>query len=98
MGTDCHVLGIRKDIREQAGKSFGDEVTITLEPDTEPRVVEVPVELQKAFKSEKDAKANFEKLSFTHQKEYVNWINEARRAETRQNRIAKTIEVLKEAK
>ena len=98
MGTDCHILGIRKEIREQIGKTFGDEVAITVEPDTEPRVVEVPAELKKAFKSDKEAKALFDKLSYTHQKEYVNWINEAKRDETRQNRIAKTIEMLKKGK
>ena len=48
MGTDCHVLGIRKEIREQIGKTFGDEVTIMLESDTEPRVVEITAQLQKA--------------------------------------------------
>jgi len=98
MGTDCHILGIRKEIREQIGKSFGDEVTITVEPDTEPRVVKVPQELKKAFKTEKEARALFDKLSYTHQKEYVTWINEAKREETRQNRIAKTIEMLKKGK
>jgi|SRR5687767_7054052 len=97
MGADCHILGIRKDIREQIGKTFGDDVTITVELDIEPRVVEVPVELKKAFRSDKEAKALFDKLSYTHQKEYVNWINEAKREETRQNRIAKTIEMLKKA-
>ena len=95
MGTDCHILGIRKEIREQIGKTFGDEVTITVEPDSEPRVVEVPAELKKAFKTEKGVKALFEKLYYTHQREYVNWINEAKREETRQTRIAKTIEMLK---
>lgn len=98
MGTDCHILGIRKEIREQIGKTFGDEVTITVEPDTEPRVVEVPEELKNAFKMDKEAKALFDKLSYTHQKEYVNWINESKRQETRQNRIAKTIEMLKKEK
>ena len=97
MGSDCHILGIRKDIREQLGKSFGDALTITVEPDAEPRVVEVPVELKQALKTEKEAKARFDKLSYTHQKEYVNWINEAKREETRQNRIAKTIEMLKKS-
>jgi Bacteriocin-protection, YdeI or OmpD-Associated/Domain of unknown function (DUF1905) len=98
MGTDCHILGIRKDIRERIGKTFGDKVTVTIEPDTESRLVEVPVELKKAFQTEKEAKAFFEKLSYTHQKEYVAWINEAKREETRQNRIAKTIEMLKNGK
>jgi hypothetical protein len=95
MGSECHVLGIRKEIREQLGKGFGDALTITVEPDTEPRVVEVPAELKQAFKTEKEAQTLFDKLSYTHQKEYVNWIDEAKREETRQSRIAKTIEMLK---
>ena len=98
MGTDCHILGIRKEIREQIGKTFGDEVRITVEPDIEPRLIEVPEDLKKALKIEKEAQAAFEKLSYTHQKEYVTWINEAKREETRQNRIAKTIERLKKSK
>jgi len=98
MGTERHLLIVLKEIREQIGKTFGDEITITVEPDTEPRMVEVPAELKKAFKTEKEAKAFFEKLSYTHQREYVMWINEAKREETRQNRIAKTVEMLKKGK
>ena len=98
MGTECHILGIRKEIRERAGKTFGDEVTITVEPDREPRLVEVPADLLKELKKDKEAKARFDKLSYTHQKEYVTWINEARKEETRQNRILKTIELLKNGK
>ena len=98
MGTEHHVLIILKGIREKINKTFGDEVNITVELDTEPRVIELPSELTKAFKTEKDAKAFFDKLSYTHQREYVMWINEAKREETRQNRIAKTIEMLKQGK
>ena len=98
MGTECHLLIILKEIRAQTGKTFGDEVKITVELDTEPRVIEVPAELKKLFRTEKEAKAFFEKLSYTHQREYVNWINEAKREETRQNRIVKTIEMLKQGK
>lgn len=95
MGTERHILIVLKEIRAQIGKTFGDEVTISVEPDTEPRLIEVPAELKKAFKTEKEAKALFEKLSYTHRREYVMWINEAKREETRRNRIAKTIEMLK---
>ena len=96
MGTDCHILGIRKNIRKQIGRTFGDEITIVIEPDTEPRVVEIPMDLENAFRLEKEAQALFQKLSYTHQKEYVTWIDEAKKEETRRNRIAKTIEILKE--
>jgi hypothetical protein len=98
MGTDYHMLIILKGIREQIGKTFGDEVTITVEPDTEPRLIEIPAELEKAFRTEKEAKVFFEKLSYTHQREYVMWISGAKREETRQNRIAKAIEMLKQGK
>jgi len=95
MGTEHHLLIILKEIREKIGKTFGDKVKITVEPDTEPRVIEIPAELKDLFKTEKEAKAFFSKLSYTHQREYVMWINEAKREETRQNRILKTIEMLK---
>lgn len=98
MGTECHVLIILKDIREQIGRTFGDEINITVEPDTEERVIEIPAELKKAFRTEKEAKTFFEKLSYTHQREYVAWINEAKKEETRQSRIVKTIEMLKKGK
>ncbi len=98
MGTECHLLIILKDIRNQIGKTFGDEIKITVEPDDEMRAVEIPAELKKAFKMEKDAKATFEKLSYTHQREYVTWINEAKKEETRANRITKMIEMLKKGK
>jgi hypothetical protein len=98
MGTECHLLIILKDIREQIGKTFGDEIKITVEPDTEERVIEIPVELKKAFKTEKEARAFYEKLSYTHQREYVTWINEAKKEETRQSRIVKTIEMLKKGR
>lgn len=98
MGSDYHMLGVLKEIREQIGKTFGDEVTITIEPDAEPRLIEIPKDLMKGLKKDKDAKAFFEKLSYTHQKEYVRWVEEAKKEETRQNRIVKTIEMLKKGK
>src|ERR1051325_4010787 len=93
MGSEHHMLGILKDIREQIGKSFGDEVTVTVEPDTDPRVIEVPKDLMKELKNNKEAKAFFDKLSYTHQKEYVRWVEEAKKDGTRQHRITKTIEL-----
>jgi hypothetical protein len=98
MGGPNHMLIILKGIREQIGKTFGDEISVTVEPDIEPRLIEVPMELKKAFRIEKEAKAFFDKLSYTHQKEYVNWINEAKKDETRQTRVIKTIEMLKKGK
>ena len=98
MGSECHMLLILKEIREKIGRSFGDEVKITVEADIEPRVIEVPADLLKELKKDKEAKAFFGKLAFTHQKEYVKWIEEAKKDVTRQARIVKTIEMLKQGK
>jgi len=98
MGGEHHILIILKNIREQIGKTFGDEIKIIVEEDTEPRVLEIPKDLLKELKKDKDAKAFFDKLAYTHQKEYVTWINEAKRDETRQARVAKTIGMLKKGK
>lgn len=98
MGSECHMLLILKGIRAQIGKDFGDKVTITVEPDNEPRVVAMPADLMNEFNKDKDARAFFDKLAYTHQKEYVKWIEEARREETRLARVAKTIEMLKKEK
>ena len=98
MGSECHMLLILKEIREQAGKTFGDEIKVIVEADVEPRVVQIPADLMKEFKKDKTAKENYDKLAYTHQKEYVKWIEESKKKETRQNRIVKTLEMLKQNK
>ena len=95
MGGSNHILIILKGIREQVSKTFGDEIKVSVEADVEERVIEIPKDLMKELKKNKNAKAIFGKLSYTHQKEYVKWINEAKKDETRQSRIVKTIELLK---
>jgi hypothetical protein len=94
MGEPCHVLGILKEIRFAIGKSFGETVEITLLEDTQPRSVDIPLDLQQALEQEPLARATFEKLAYTHQKEHVRAILDARREETRRNRIAKAIQML----
>jgi len=98
MGGPNHMLIILKGIREQIGKTFGDEIQVSIESDTEERVIEIPKDLMKELKRDKDAKDFFDKLSFTHRREYVTWISEAKKEETRQNRIVKTMEMLKKGK
>lgn len=98
MGGECHILGILKDIREKIGKTIGDEIEITLEEDTEPREVEVPPDLLSALQGDSETFKLFQGLSYTHQKEYIQWIEEARRAETRAARIEQTLQMLKQGK
>ena len=98
MGSECHMLPVLKGIREQVGKTFGDEVKITVEADAEPRVIEIPKDLLKELKKDKAVKAYFDKLAYTHRKEYVNWVKDAKKEETRRSRILKTIAMLKQGK
>ena len=69
--------------REKIGKGPGDTVSVTVERDNSVRTVEVPPELQKLLKKE-GLLPVFEKLSYTHRKEYCRWITEAKKEETRQ--------------
>jgi len=98
MGTPQHILIVLKEIRQKIGKSFGEEVSVELEEDLELRQVEVPVDLQSALQAEPAAQTVFNRLSYTHQREYVRWIVEAKREPTRQRRIQRTIEMLMKGK
>ena len=98
MGGEHHMLIILKGIREKIGRTFGDEVKVIVEADTEPRQVAVPPDLMKELKRDKSARNFFDKLSYTHQREYVSWIEGAKREETRAARVVKTIAMLKKGK
>jgi small nuclear ribonucleoprotein (snRNP)-like protein len=96
MGTPDHMLLVLKDIREKIGKTFGDEISIELEEDLEPRKVEIPPDLQQALDANPNEGAYFTSLAYSHRKEYVWWINDAKRDQTRQERIRRTIVMLKQ--
>lgn len=98
MGTPDHMLPVLKEIRQKVGKSFGDEVTIELEEDLEPRVIEVPPDLKQALEAQPASLSYFNKLSYSHQKEYVRWVNEAKRQETRLKRIQEAVDLLSQGK
>jgi bifunctional DNA-binding transcriptional regulator/antitoxin component of YhaV-PrlF toxin-antitoxin module len=89
-----HRMPVRKELRDGAGVQAGDVVEVVIERDDEKRVVEPPAELKKALAKNKTAKANWEKMSFTHQKEMAKWIEEAKREETRARRLEKVVSVL----
>jgi hypothetical protein len=80
--------------RTAAGVAAGDQVDVAIEPDTAPREVEVPADLTEALAKDDAAKATFDGLSYTHRKEWVRWVEEAKKADTRATRLAKTVEAL----
>lgn len=89
-----YMLGIPKAFRDEAGISAGDMIKVTIEADTAPRTVEVPNDLASAIKKA-GASAAWEKLAYSHRKEHVRAVEEAKKPETRVKRIEKTIEMLK---
>jgi hypothetical protein len=88
------MIGVTKAIMAEAGAEVGDTITVVVENDDAPREVEVPADLAKAFRGAKGAKAEWDRLAFTHQREYAEAILDAKKPETRARRIEKTIEAL----
>lgn len=87
-------IPVSKANREAAGVDAGDQLVVTLKPDTESRVVYLPNDFERTLKQEKDAWRAWSKLSNTKMREYVESIEGAKRPETRTRRIARTIEEL----
>ena len=77
------------------GITIGDEVDVTLELDDEPRSVEPPPLLAAALEGDAEAKAAFRRLSYTHRREYADWISEAKREDTRIRRANKAVAMLR---
>jgi Bacteriocin-protection, YdeI or OmpD-Associated/Domain of unknown function (DUF1905) len=86
-----HVV-VNRAVKQATGVDAPDRVRVTMELDTEPRRVDVPDDLRAALRADPAARDAFARLSFTHGREYVEWVEEAKRPETRARRIAATVE------
>ncbi len=91
-----YFLGFRREIREAAGFEDGDKLAVVLELDDAPRTVEVPPELQAALAADAEARATFDGLSYTHRREYVEWVSGAKREETRRARVERAVGMLRD--
>ncbi|HPN33868.1 MAG TPA: YdeI/OmpD-associated family protein [bacterium] len=96
MGLPCHWLGLTQQVRTAIGKNPGDSVHVVLRKDEEPREVEIPADLGRLLDENPRAKRWFDELSYTNRKEYVRWIEGAKKKETRDQRLLKTIGMLLE--
>ena len=88
-GPAC--IGLRREHREAVGLSGGETVAVTVALDTAPRTVTAPADLLRALKAAPDALAGWKALSYTHQREHVEAIEDARKPETRARRIAAAV-------
>jgi hypothetical protein len=93
---DDYLLVINRQVREAAGVVAGDTVDIELELDTKPRIVRLPKDLAAAL--DEEARAKFDRMSYSHRKDYVDWIKDAKREETRRRRIKKAVAMIREGK
>ena len=76
----------------------GDDVEVDIALDVAPREVAVPADLAVALAGNADAGAFFGALAHSHRKEWVRWIEEAKKTETRQARVIKAVESLSDGK
>lgn len=88
------MLGVTKTILAEAGAGPGVVLDVVVENDEAPRQVEVPPELTEALQRNRAAAAVWDGLSFSHRREYVGYILEAKKEETRARRVERTIEAL----
>ncbi len=93
MGGPRAMILLRKDVKAELGKEPGDKVGVVVMLDDKPRAVVAADDVKKALMSA-GLLETFNNLAFTYRKEYIRWIEEAKRSETRMNRIEKTCEML----
>lgn len=95
-GKGNHCFGLKGSLMDELGKKAGDVVDVTLEIDNEERTVEVPDDMKKILSKNPKLKKYFDGMSFSHKKEYVEWITSAKKSETRERRLLKFYETIKQ--
>jgi len=93
-----NLIGLSRAVREACGVAPGDEADVVIAPDDDPREVEIPDALGAALDADPGARRAFDALAYTHRKEFARWVAEAKRPETRERRVAGTLEMLREGR
>ena len=93
-----YYLPVNRALREAAGVAAGDAVVIELEADDQPRTVDPPPDLAGALAADPQARAAFDGLSYTHQREYAEWVAEAKREATRRRRVTQAVQMLRDGR
>ena len=89
------MIGTSKAARAEAGVELGSSYDIEITADAAERTIEVPDDLNAALAAEPAVEATFTSMAYSHRKEYVRWITEAKKAETRAARVAKAVELIR---
>jgi hypothetical protein len=93
-----YMVGVSAEHRAGAGVAGGDEVDVDVELDTAPREVAVPTDFAAALDAEPNARRTFDGLSYSNKSWHVLQVTGAKTDETRQRRIAKSVDLLKQGR
>lgn len=94
-GNNQHYMVVNKSLREAAQATAGCQVKVTMELDPDVREILIPEDFLHELEGDVDSFIHFNSLAYSYKKEYVTWVEAAKKPETRTNRIAKAIEKLK---
>lgn len=92
-----HFMPLNEELRRAASIKPGDMVKVTMELD-QPQQKGMPSDFAEALGNAPEAQAFFDTLSAFYRNQYIEWITSAKKIETRQERLAKTVELLKAGK
>lgn len=93
-GDGRFYMVLNRHLRAAGDISAGDVVDVVMERDEAPREVELPADLGKAIRRSRDAKAAWESFPYSHRKQYVDWVTEAKREEPRKRRVEKAVAMM----
>jgi Domain of unknown function (DUF1905)/Bacteriocin-protection, YdeI or OmpD-Associated len=97
-GDGTHSMMVNKELQKGAGATAGDTVAVVIELDKAPRSVAVPDDLKALLTKHKPAETAFTNLAYSHKKAFLDWIESAKRTETRVKRLKETVEMLEAGK
>jgi len=90
-GDGTHAMMVNKALQAGAKAGAGDLVTVTICVDRSERVVDIPPELERALAANEAAATAYKSLSYSHRKEFADWVSTAKREETRASRAEKSL-------
>ena len=97
-GQGSHWLKVPRALREASGVAVGDTVALVIAPAAEQPEPKVPADLRKALAATTNARARWTDLTPVARRDWIQWIVSAKKAETRERRIANTCDMLESGK
>jgi hypothetical protein len=92
------MVGVSNEVRRESGVAAGETVDVDIELDTEKREVDIPPDLAAALAVDETAQRFFDGLSYSNKRRIVIPIDDAKTSETRERRIAASVQKLHEGR